>query len=211
MVNKMPGDEWQRFANLRLLYTYMFTHPGKKLLFMGCEFAQGIEWNASQNLDWYVLDYPLHQGIMKLVGDLNRLYHDRPALYTHDFEWQGFEWVDCHDADQSVLSFVRKAGEDFVIVVVNFTPVPRLNYRIGVPADGPYREVLNSDSTYYGGSNMGNGAGPIAAEDKPWMDRPYSIVLTLPPLAGIVVAPIKETPAEAASSEPVMPIPDESV
>lgn len=188
MLNKMPGDEWQQFANLRALYTYMFTHPGKKLLFMGTDFGQGLEWNSTQVLDWYVLDYPVHQGIKALVRDLNRLYHIMPALHQHDFEWQGFEWIDCHDADQSVISFLRRGDQDFVIVVVNFTPVPRYDYRIGVPAPGVYREIFNSDSQFYGGSNMGNGARLPVAEPIPWMGRPYSIALTVPPLAGIVFA-----------------------
>jgi 1,4-alpha-glucan branching enzyme len=188
MLNKMPGDEWQRHANLRTLYTYQFTHPGKKLLFMGTEFGQGVEWNSAGVLDWYVLDYPLHRGVQRLVRDLNRLYRDSPALYRYEFDWRGFEWIDCHDAQQSVLSFVRKGDEDeLMAVVVNLTPVPRHGYRIGVPNPGRYREVLNSDSEFYGGSNLGNGSGDLWAEDRPWMNRPHSLALTLPPLAGIVL------------------------
>jgi 1,4-alpha-glucan branching enzyme len=187
MLNKMPGDEWQKFANLRALYGYMFTHPGKKLMFMGCEFAQGVEWNSHNTLDWYVLDYPLHQGIKKLVEDLNKLYHNTPALYRYEFDWQGFEWVDCHDSDQSVLSFLRKDGEQFVLVVVNFTPIPREHYRLGVPQPGHYQELLNTDSQYYGGSNAGN-AGGVHADAIAWMNQPYSISITLPPLATIVLA-----------------------
>lgn len=189
MLNKMPGDEWQKFANLRALYTYMFTHPGKKLLFMGTEFGQGLEWNSTQVLDWYVLDYPVHQGIKALVRDLNHLYHATPALYRYEFNWQGFEWIDCHDADQSIVSFLRRSDQDFVVTIINFTPVPRYNYRIGVPAPGAYREIFNSDSQYYGGSNMGNGSNMPIAEPIPWMGRPYSIALTVPPLAGVVFAP----------------------
>lgn len=189
MLNKMPGDEWQKHANLRLIYTYQFTHPGKKLMFMGCELGQGLEWNSAQTLDWYVLEYPLHRGIMKLVQDLNALYREAPALHTYEFDWQGFEWIDCHDADQSVLSFIRRNGEQFLIVVVNFTPVPRHGYRIGVPQPGQYREIFNSDSAFYGGSNLGNGVGPLTSEDIAWMNRPYSLTLTLPPLAGIVIRP----------------------
>jgi 1,4-alpha-glucan branching enzyme len=189
MVNKMPGDEWQRFANLRALYTYMFTHPGKKLLFMGTEFAQGIEWNSANILDWYVLDYAFHQGIQRLVTDLNKLYHNSEALYHYEFEWQGFEWIDCHDAEQSVLVFLRKSDEDMLIVAINFTPVPRHYYRIGVPKPGVYHEVFNSDAEYYGGSNVGNGAMILMAEDKPWMERPYSMGITLPPLGAIVLKP----------------------
>ncbi len=185
MLNKMPGDEWQRFANLRLLYTVMFTYPGKKLLFMGCEFAQGTEWDCEKAIDWYVLEYPNHQGIKTLLSDLNRLYHQSPALYHDEFEARGFEWIDCHDSSQSVLSYLRKGGDEFAVVVLNFTPVPRTDYRIGVPLEGQYQEVMNSDSTYYGGSNTGNGA--VSSEPVPWMDRPHSINLTLPPLAGIVL------------------------
>ena len=186
MLYKMPGDEWQRFANLRLLYTYMFTHPGKKLLFMGCEFGQGNEWNYNSALDWYVLDYPNHQGVKKLVGDLNRMYQDLSALHRFDFEDQGFEWIDCNDASQSILSYIRRDGDNTVLVILNFTPQPRENYRIGVPYEGVYEEILNSDSEYYGGSNMGNGHH-IPSQKLPWMNQSHSIELTLPPLAGIVL------------------------
>ncbi|HID48544.1 MAG TPA: 1,4-alpha-glucan branching protein GlgB, partial [Chromatiales bacterium] len=186
MLYKMPGDEWQRFANLRLLYTYLFLYPGKKLLFMGNEFGQGSEWNADQALDWYVTDYPLHQGLQKLVADLNRLYRDTPALYRNEFETQSFEWIDCHDAAQSILAYLRKDGDASLIVILNFTPVPRSGYRIGVPDGGFYEEILNSDSAHYGGSNAGN-AGGVRAEAVPWMDRPYSLVLDLPPLGGLVL------------------------
>ncbi len=188
MLNKMPGDEWQRFANLRLLYAYMFTHPGKKLLFMGCEFGQGQEWDFDSALDWYVLDYPLHQGIQKLVQDLNRIYTTTDALYEHDFEGQGFEWIDCHDAGQSTLSYLRRSDAQVVAVILNFTPVPREGYRIGVPCAGAYREVLNSDASCYGGGNIGN-AGLVYASDQPWMGRPYSLSITLPPLGAIVLQP----------------------
>ncbi len=188
MLHKMPGDEWQKHANLRALYTYQFTHPGKKLLFMGTEFGQGREWDSTGVLDWYVLDYPLHQGMQRLVKDLNRLYATTPALHRYEFDWQGFEWIDCHDSAQSVLAFMRKGnGDELMVVVVNLTPVPRQGYRIGVPRAGSYREVLNSDSTFYGGSNLGNGMEPLRAEPKPWMNRPHSLVLTLPPLAAVVL------------------------
>ncbi|MCB1881778.1 MAG: 1,4-alpha-glucan branching protein GlgB [Gammaproteobacteria bacterium] len=189
MLYKMPGDEWQRHANLRALYTYMFTHPGKKLLFMGTEFGQGREWDSSQTLDWYVLDYSPHRGVARLVSDLNRLYHHSPELYQYDFDWRGFEWIDCHDSDQSVFSYIRKSEGGCFITIVNFTPVPRYNYRIGVPRAGAYREILNSDSDYYGGSNMGNGSAPLYAEELAWMDRPYSLALTLPPLGAIILRP----------------------
>ena len=188
MLNKMPGDEWQRFANLRLLYTYMFTYPGKKLLFMGNEFGQGNEWNFDQALDWYVLDYQLHIGLQALVGELNRLYREKAVLHEHDFEAKGFEWIDCHDAGQSVLSYMRKSDDEFAIVVLNFTPVPRVGYRLGVPKAGNYLECFNSDSAFFGGSNMGN-EGCAVAEPAPYMGHPWSLTLTLPPLAGIVLIP----------------------
>lgn len=185
MLNKMPGDEWQRFANLRLLYTMMFTYPGKKLLFMGCEFGQGTEWNFNRALDWYVLDYPHHQGVQTLIKDLNKLYTTHPALFRHDFEHSGFEWIDCHDVQQSVISYRRKtAGED-LIVILNFTPVPREQYRIGVPVAGTYTEIFNSDSAYYDGTNMGNGTA--LSEPVSWMNQEHSVTLTLPPLGGIIL------------------------
>ncbi len=189
MLCKMPGDEWQRHANLRALYTYQFTHPGKKLLFMGTEFGQGLEWNSEAVLDWYVLEYPKHRGMQRLVQDLNRIYRASPALHRHEFDWQGFEWLECNDAGQSVLSYIRKgnAGE-LMVVVVNLTPVPRLGYRIGVPHPGRYREALNSDAECYGGSNMGNGSAELMAEEQPWMGRSHSLALTLPPLAGVVLS-----------------------
>jgi len=189
MLHKMPGDEWQKFANLRLLYTYMFAHPGKKLLFMGTEFAQGVEWNSTQSMDWYVLDYAYHQGVQRLVKDLNKIYHQTPALHHYEFDWRGFEWIDCHDSDQSVMSFVRRSDNDFLIVIVNFTPVPRENYRIGVPQHGAYQEIFNSDSEYYGGSNLGNGPNPLYTEDLPWMEKAHSLTITLPPLASIILKP----------------------
>ncbi len=189
LLDKMPGDPWQRFANLRLLLAYQYTHPGKKLLFMGCEFAHGSEWAFDRALDWWLLERPQHQGVQTLVRDLNHLYRERPALHNLDFEAGGFQWIDCHDAAQSVLSFLRCSGGDEVLVVINFTPVPRHRYRIGVPREGDYAELLNSDSTYYGGSNLGNGQ-PLRAETLPWMGRPASLELTLPPLAAVVLAPI---------------------
>ena len=189
MLNKMPGDEWQRFANLRLLYTYMFTYPGKKLLFMGCEFAQGQEWNHDETLDWYVLQYPQHAGMKKLVSDLNHNYVQEPALHKYDFDPIGFEWIDCHDTDQSVLSYLRKTEDDSIIVILNFTPVVRHNYRIGVPTSGKYQIIFNSDSDYYSGTNAGS-YSEFHAEEIPWMNRPASLELTLPPLAGLVIKKI---------------------
>ncbi len=186
MLNKMPGDEWQRFANLRLLYTYMFTYPGKKLLFMGCEFGQGNEWNHDQSLDWDLLQYPSHTGIKHLVGDLNRLYSQQVALHHHDFNHDGFEWINCDDTDQSVLIYLRKAGDETIIVVLNFTPVIRPGYRVGVPLAGKYELLLNSDSNYYAGSNAGSDA-MLIANSSGWMERPASLTLDLPPLAGLVL------------------------
>ena len=186
MLNKMPGDEWQRFANLRLLYTMMWTYPGKKLLFMGSEFAQGTEWDSEKALDWYVTDYPLHQGMMTLVTDLNKLYTTTPALYRHEFDPHGFEWLDCNDREQSILSYIRKDAEDYVIALFNFTPVIRETYRVGVPDLTSYQIILNSDSKFYGGSNVDNHSS-FEAEAVPWSDKPYSIVLNLPPLVGLIL------------------------
>ncbi|MDC9729821.1 MAG: 1,4-alpha-glucan branching protein GlgB [Methyloprofundus sp.] len=185
LLNKMPGDEWQKFANLRLLFTFMFTYPGKKLLFMGCEFAQGTEWNFNQALDWYILNYPLHKGVQTLVKDLNKLYNTHPSLFQHDFDNQGFSWVDCEDDEKSVISFTRRAGQDSLLIVLNFTPVPRENYRIGVAEPGVYSEIFNSDSEYYAGSNTGN--HPVNSETTPWMHQEHSINITIPPLAAIVL------------------------
>jgi len=185
LLNKMPGDEWQKFANLRLLYSFMFTYPGKKLLFMGCEFAQNTEWNFNQGLDWYSLDSPYHQGMQSLVKDLNQLYTTHPCLFQHDFDHEGFSWIDCHDVDKSVISYLRKTPEDSLIIVLNFTPVPRHDYRIGVPESGTYIELFNSDSTYYSGSNVGNLSLPT--ENREWMNQSHSINLTLPPLSAIVL------------------------
>ncbi|MCU0833629.1 MAG: 1,4-alpha-glucan branching protein GlgB [Chromatiaceae bacterium] len=202
MLYKMPGDEWQRFANLRLLYTYMYTHPGKKLLFMGSEFGQGEEWDSTAMLDWYVLDYPFHRGVQRLVTDLNALYRSERALHGHDFDWHGFEWVDCHDAHNSVLVYLRRAGEDFVVVALNFTPVPREGYRIGVPQPGRYVEILSSDAGGYAGSGLGNGGRELVTEDHHWMNRPQSLVVTLPPLAGIVLKVAAEPAADESLSAP---------
>ena len=185
LLAKMPGDEWQRFANLRLLYTLMFTYPGKKLLFMGCEFGQGTQWNSEQSLDWYVLDYPHHKGIQSLIKELNHVYKAQPTLFKQDFVYQGFEWIDCHDVEQSVISYRRKGENQELIVVLNFTPVVRENYRIGVPEAGTYHEVFNSDSRLYDGGNVVNGV--VISEPIPWMNQLNSINLTLPPLAGIIL------------------------
>ncbi len=188
LVNKMPGDEWQQFANLRLLLLYMFTYPGKKLLFMGCEFGQRQEWSNKKSLDWYILDYPFHKGIKDLVKDLNTVYIKSPQLHKNDFNHQGFQWINCDDHEQSVLCYMRKFNDKYSIVVLNFTPVLRENYKIGIPENRAYKEVLNSDSSYYGGSNVGNG-DCITAEEGPLMGYPYTLRLTLPPLAGIILMP----------------------
>lgn len=186
LINKMPGELWQQFANLRLLYAYMYAHPGKKLLFMGGEFGQRSEWDPSVSLEWPLLEYPEHQGLQRLVADLNLFYRREPALYQVDFDWHGFHWIDCNDADASVLSFIRRARdpEHAVVVVASFTPVVREGYRVGVPEPGYYRELLNSDAGIYGGTNIGN-AGGVTAEAIPWMGQPYSLALRLPPLGAI--------------------------
>ena len=189
LVSKMPGDDWQRHANARLLAVYQMTYPGKKLNFMGNELAQTREWSERGELDWWLLQHTPHAGHRRLAGDLNRLYRDRAALHELDHAPEGFAWVDCHDADQSVLSYRRIARDgSFVIVVLNFTPVPRTGYRIGVPAAGFYREMLNSDSSLYGGADAGNGGG-VHAEPLGRGGQPHSIALDLPPLAGLVLTP----------------------
>ncbi|MEW6439726.1 MAG: 1,4-alpha-glucan branching protein GlgB [bacterium] len=183
LVGKMPGDEWQKSANLRLLYGYMYGHPGKKLLFMGAELAQWREWSHEESLEWHGLEYPSHQGVHRWVRDLNRLYRTEPALYDLDFAMDGFEWVDFCDWESSIISFLRKgkSKRDLVLVVCNFTPVPRERYRVGVPRAGFWRELLNSDSDVYGGSNVGN-AGGVLTEPLESHGRPCSVVLELPPL-----------------------------
>jgi 1,4-alpha-glucan branching enzyme len=188
LLDKMPGDAWQKFANLRLLLAMQYAMPGKKLLFMGSEFGQGAEWNCETSLDWHLLEIDYHHGVQRFVRDLNRLYVTEPALHQIDFEWKGFEWVDFHDWEKSVISFLRRGrdpGEE-VLVVVNFTPSPREGYRVGVPAPGYYREVLNTDSGYYGGANIGN-AGGVQAEQAASHGRPWSLSLNLPPLAVVVL------------------------
>ncbi len=189
LLGKMPGDEWQRFANLRVLLTCQMTAPGKKLLFMGGELAQGHEWRDREELPWNLLQYPFHAGCQHLVRDLNHLYTACPALHDQDFAADGFAWIDCHDAEQSVISWLRRARDGSVVVVIlNLTPVPRRGYRIGVPRPGTYRELLNSDSRHYGGGDLGN-HGALMASDQGWMNQPASLTLTLPPLAGLILAP----------------------
>ncbi|MBI3362244.1 MAG: 1,4-alpha-glucan branching enzyme, partial [Chloroflexi bacterium] len=184
MLSKMPGDEWQKFASLRALYGYMVGHPGKKLLFMGGEFGQWNEWNYAAGLDWNLLDFDSHRGFQRYVSDLNRLYASEPALYEIDFSWEGFEWIDFRDVDSSIVAFRRRgrAPEEEIIVVANFTPVAREGYRLGVPAPGLYRELLNSDSSFYWGGNVGN-AGGVPSDEIPWQGQPHSVLITVPPLA----------------------------
>jgi 1,4-alpha-glucan branching enzyme len=187
LLGKMPGDAWQKFANLRLLLAYQMATPGKKLNFMGNEIGQGREWNDGWELDWNLLGTHWHEGVRRCLKDLNRLYRELPQLHELDFSVDGFGWIDCHDADQSVLSFLRRDRQGrTVICAFNFTPVPRTGYRIGCPAPGLWREIFNSDSEWYAGSNTGNGAG-LLAEDQPWMGFGQSLVVTLPPLAAIIL------------------------
>ena len=188
MIGKMPGDLWQKHANLRALYGYMFTHPGKKLLFMGCELGQWREWNHDWQLEWEALGDPMHAGMQRWVRDLNHTYAAERALWEVDFEPTGFSWIDPHDSQNSTVSFVRRAQHagDLAVVVVNFTPVPRHGYRLGVPRGGAYREVMNSDSSIYGGSNVGNG-GRLDAGDEPSHGFEHSLTLTLPPLGFLLL------------------------
>ena len=188
LLDKMPGDMWQKFANLRTLYGFMYGHPGRKLLFMGGEFGQWIEWDFSKSLDWNLLDYDMHRQLQEYVKDLNRLYTNEPALFVNDLSYQSFEWIDFHDSDNSVVSFMRKnigKEKDTLIFICNFTPVPRQGYRIGAPMKGFYRELINSDSLKYGGSGVGNADG-LTAEELAWQGQPYSLNLMLPPLATVV-------------------------
>ena len=192
LIAKMAGDRWQKFANLRAYYVFMYASPGKKLLFMGSEFAQEREWNHQQSLDWHLLDDPLHAGVQRLVWDLNRLYRSLPALHQQDCVPEGFEWIDGSDDLNSVLVFMRRAKDpsDYAVVVCNFTPQVRREYRIGVPEGGSYAELVNSDSGAYGGSNVGN-MGHIQADAVPWQGRPYSLNLVLPPLSVLILRPVR--------------------
>jgi 1,4-alpha-glucan branching enzyme len=185
IVNKMPGDDWQKFANTRLLYAWMYAHPGKKLLFMGGEWGQRDEWSHERSLDWHLLEHAPHRGLRELVRHLNYLYKNEPALFDQDDTWESFDWIELHDADNCVLAFMRRARHGTVIVfVMNATPVARHGYRIGVPAPGWWQEILNTDSEAYGGGNIGNFGG-VHSEPVPWGGRQQSVTLTLPPLAMI--------------------------
>jgi 1,4-alpha-glucan branching enzyme len=189
LLSKMPGDMWQQQANLRALFAYMWAHPGKKLLFMGCEFGQWNEWNCNKELDWDLLSFPAHDGIRHLVSDLNGLLKHEKAMHKRDHDWQGFRWLDCSDFNASVYSFMRLADEAPPLIwVFNFTPVVRENYRIPCPDGGVWREVLNTDSEYYGGSNVGN-PFPVTADISDFGNAP-SLSLTLPPLAGLAFMPV---------------------
>jgi 1,4-alpha-glucan branching enzyme len=188
LLGRMPGDRWQQMANLRLLFTYMWTQPGKKLLFMGGEIAHPWEWDFRHGLPWFLMEYPEHQGVQRLVADLNKLYVREPALHTLDFEPQGFSWIDCNDRLHSTLSYVRQGAHgEKVIVALNFTPVPRNGFRLGVPQPGWYRSVFNSDSEYYGGGNLG--VVTVEAREGSTQGQPCYVEVTLPPLAGIVLKP----------------------
>lgn len=193
LLDKMPGDYWQKFANLRAFLGYMMGHPGKKLLFMGYEFGQFIEWKYDEDLDWHLLDYPLHRQLWEYNKALNHFYQENPALWELDFSWEGFEWIDANDSEQSVLSFVRKGQnpDDFLVVVVNFTPVVREHYRIGVPKLGSYLEVFNSDDPRWGGSGQAN-QGKLQAQGQPWHIQKYSLELRLPPLATIFLRKVED-------------------
>jgi 1,4-alpha-glucan branching enzyme len=190
MFGKIPGDDWQKAATLRALYGFMYAHPGKKLMFMGCEFGQGREWNYDASLDWHLLEEPLHASLRQYVRDLNHVYAAEPALHEVDFDGAGFQWIDCNDSENSVVSFIRRAkhGDDFVVAIVNFTPVPRDGYRIGVPTPGPYLEVVNSDGDAYGGSNVGNG-GVVFTEPIASHGHDQSLRLSLPPLGFLLLKP----------------------
>jgi 1,4-alpha-glucan branching enzyme len=193
LLDKMPGDLWQQFANLRLLYAFMYGHPGKKMLFMGGEFGQWLEWNHDTSLDWHLCDFEPHRGLQRLIRDLNGLYRTEPALYEADFDWNGFQWIDFSDTENSVIAFLRKAASspDVMVCVCNFTPVPRHGYRLGVPTSGWYRELLNTNAFYYGGSNVGNSGGAQSIES-PCHGFPHSLTLTLPPLGMLKCEPPAE-------------------
>jgi 1,4-alpha-glucan branching enzyme len=186
LIAKMPGDRWRQFANLRALYAYMWAHPGKKLIFMGCEFAQWNEWNHDHSLDWHLLEYEDHRGMHALIRTLNHIYRNEPALWEADVEPSGFHFIDADNADENIVAFLRSAPASgrSIICVCNFSPVIREHYRIGAPAAGLYHEILNTDSAFFGGSNVGN-QGTVAADRQPYHGFDYSLSLTLPPLAVI--------------------------
>src|SRR4030042_2511412 len=190
LLGKMPGDDWQKFANLRVLLGYQYVQPGKKLLFMGGEIGQWGEWNHEESLDWHLLKYPPHSGLHRWVGGLNRIYRSHPAFYEMDNDPAGFEWIDCNYSDNSVFSLIRNGNQprDLVVVVVNLTPVPRHNYRLGVPFSGFWQELVNSDATIYGGSGQGN-MGGVEASPIPFHGRPFSLNVVVPPLSLVLFKP----------------------
>jgi 1,4-alpha-glucan branching enzyme len=197
LLEKMPGDDWQKFANLRALYAFMYGYPGKKLLFMGSEFAQRREWTHDHSLDWHLCELPSHRGVQRLVRDLNRLYRSTAALYERDFDSGGFEWIDWSDHDNSVFSWVRRdALGNHVVVVSNLTPVVREQYSLGVPSGARYVEVINTDAVDYGGTGVGN-FGTVDAVREVSHGRPYSLHVTLPPLATLILVPTKANQASS--------------
>ncbi len=187
LISKMPGDDWQKFANLRLLYTYMYCHPGKKLLFMGSELAQWGEWDSEKSIDWGLLNYDKHKGIQTLIKDLNKVYKEQKPLHQIDFDWSGFQWVDFSDADNGIIAFIRRGKKDYdaLVCIFNFTPQVHYEYVIGVPKAGKYRTVFNSDSEFYGGSNFGN--IELVAEEGEFHNQPANVHINIPPLAGIII------------------------
>jgi 1,4-alpha-glucan branching enzyme len=190
MFGKIPGDAWQKAATLRTLYGFMYAHPGKKLMFMGDEFGQDREWDHDRSLDWDLVNEPLHGGLQRFVRDLNRVYAAEPALHQVDFDFTGFQWIDCNDSENSVVTLIRrsKTAGDFLVAVLNYTPVPRETYRIGVPGPAVYREIVNSDAGFYGGGNVGNG-GAVATEPIATHGHDNSINLRLPPLGFLLLKP----------------------
>jgi len=196
LLGQMPGDLWQKFANLRLMFAHMWTHPGKKLLFMGGEFGQWNEWSSDAELQWDLLQWDSHRGLQRMIADLNALHAREPALHALDHEPAGFEWIDCENRAESTLSFIRRGADpgDFLVVIANFTPVVRQRFAVGVPQPGLYRELFNSDSTYYGGSNAGN-ATAVPATNTPAFGRPWSLAITLPPLAIVMFKPERAVPS----------------
>jgi 1,4-alpha-glucan branching enzyme len=200
LIGKMPGDDWQRFANLRLLFAHMYSQPGKKLMFMGGEIAQWREWNHDGSLDWASLEYLPHSGMQRWVEDLNKAYRDIPAFHELDLSSEGFEWIDCCDSENSVVSIMRRSKsrpDEVLVCVLNYTPLPRYNYQVGVPRGGHWKEVLNSDAPLYGGSGQGN-LGGVDAAPVPLHGRRWSVTLTIPPLGAVFL--VAEPEAEAEES-----------
>ena len=193
LLYKMPGDEWQQAANLRAYLGYQYAHPGKKLNFMGSEFGQGSEWNDNAQLDWWLLKYPKHQGVQKLVQDLNEMYKKEPALWKRDYDPDAFRWLDVNDAEHSIFAMLRSGDDgDCIMAVSNFTPVPYVAYRLGVPTPGTYKVILNTDDKKYWGSGYGTGSDEIVASNISYQNNYHSIVLDLPPLATIFVKKISD-------------------